>query len=123
MHKFFFLLIFTFSTAFSATILIEPGETISIYPDQETTVSCGDGGPGTNCKRAVDILSSGLVNCLKSYNGSYERTSQCIPSIWKDFKTQKPNCIFEGRQACTRICVKYYNGSYERTSQCRATCN
>jgi len=90
------------------------------------TYSCGENGGGSsdNCDTAVNSFRNSLKNCLENYNGSYERTSKCVPQTWPNFKKYNPDqCIYIGQNVCNELCIQYYNGSYERTSKCAEQCN
>lgn len=77
---------------------------------------------GGHCIETANLFGNTLDNCMRTYNGSYEKATACVSQLWPSFKSRKEECIYEGSLQCNTICIKHYNGIYEKTSACSQAC-
>ena len=103
MKNLFVLLSFAFSSvALAGSVIIQPGETITIIPNIATTVTCGNGQSPNYCRDKAQMLNQRIMGCQSSNS-----TEWCLQSIWPDYKRSNASCLDEGIIVCLDACYPH----------------
>ena len=95
----------------ASVVHLNSGESITLIPNSQTTVTCSKNSP---CTLHINNLQSKFDYCRQPVNPDIEG---CLDLIWTDFKKFQGSCVQEAFQTCLNFCKK------DQTLDCLTICN
>jgi hypothetical protein len=98
----FFIALTIYSVIFSAsagTINLNIGDSITIYPNTTTTITCGGNGDN-NCRQAISNLTLNFDQCTRQRNS----VEECLLTYWPQFTRSYKSCVDAAYPVCIQFC-------------------
>ena len=106
-------LAFLASAASWASPILEPNISVMINGKNYVCSGSGSGSSSSGCEQKVKGIRTILTACGKSYSGGY-----CVGEHWPKFKSQNPDCLYDGLETCLEFCGKSYSPAYCLSQYC-----